>query len=320
MGKPAPIRARESAPVRAPRASLHAHKPTPPRGVDDRTAREVIPWHVVEARRAQPPRAPQPCIPPAVTAEPPPPPPEMWATLKACEDANEDEGSPPSGVRVPGDAPPAALPSSDLVDEPAPTSFRAYSVEELDVRMRQSRLVYLVPPAPKPWTPVGRALWALVGVAREKIVRKNPTPLAALADAPLRALAESLRHALRAPSTKRNAVRAGIGLACACAALFAVLLVADATDDVSVKPGAGAFATQVAAPPADPAPAAPAAVEGPTPAIAEPPPAVELDDAPPPPPPRAKAARRAATPARSPARAPSKSAIGQRVSIRTAPF
>lgn len=341
MGKSEPLRAADVRPSpRPPRASLHAHAPAAPRVVPrpatDGTVRDVIPWAVVEARRAQAPRPPQPCIVPAST-EAPPPPAELWATLDACERVNEE--SPPSGIRVP--EPHASqtsnAPDEDAtdelelapVDEAPPTSFRAYTVDELDVRLRQSRILSFAPPPPKPWTPVGRALVALSDVALDRLTRKVSSPWRAVLEAPARTLFEALREALSAPST-RKAMRVGaVAIAGLFVAMLLVLKVADATDDVSSVRNVRSTLTAAptATPDAPPAAEAPEAIEPATVAPAAPEPPrndMELEDEAPARvkrAPKAKPARRAAptTRAATVPRAPSK-AIGQRVSIRTAPF
>jgi hypothetical protein len=340
MGKPEPLRAVDVRPSpRPPRASLHAHAPAAPRvaprPTTDGTVREVIPWAVVEARRARAPRPPQPCIVPAST-EAPPPPAELWATLDACERVNDE--SPPSGIRVPEpqatvphDAPPGdqAFEQAAL-DEPSPTSFRAYTVEELDVRLRQSRILSFTPPPPKPWTPVGRALLSLFDVTLDRLTNKTTSPWRALLDAPARALIEALREALSAPST-RKAMRVGaVAVAGLFVAMLLVLKVADATDDVSSARSARSTlsATPAAVTP-DVTPAVEAA-DAPQPgeiAPAPPEPArndMELEDDAPARvkrAPKAKPARRAAPTTRAASTPKSANkAVGQRVSIRTAPF
>jgi hypothetical protein len=186
------------------------------------TVRDVLPWHVVRQKLAA-----------------------RGVVFK--DEAREDV--PPSGVHISEKMP---------VNEPPPEpeeglSFKVYTLAELDKRngdsvppvIRPSMVVLAQQPKPpSPWLPLAKAAlavlyalktWALMGAGRP-----------ALRDA-LRApgvvLELELREATKNVAWRRLAVGLAAGLGTACVLLFAVLTVAELTDDLKpARTGTSAMA------------------------------------------------------------------------------
>lgn len=192
----------------------------------DPTVREFLPWHVVRQKLAA-----------------------RGVVVK--------DDDPPSGVRLNEKARETAVAAPDLAGDEG-LSFKVYTVAELDRRLGDSppaiirpsiSAVTAQPKPPSPWIPVRRALVAVLYAAKSwTLMDRNSRP--ALRDAlraPCVVLVHDLRPALASVEWKRHAIAAGAGVVAVIVLLFAVLTVAELTDDL--KPARADGATTMILPP-----------------------------------------------------------------------
>lgn len=241
------------APAQAPQTPAHAAAssvPPPPASVvaaADRTVREVIPpWHVIKQKaEARASRAPLALI------EPPPPsgvrlsePPQPAARIATPVVASPTPAAPPE---PPGElvvAAPSAAPLPPTDD--SRLTYRVYTVADLErtsdapVSMRASRVVSDTTTARtrallvRAWGAVATFLRAAKAWATAQGSR--PDPRVALRE-PFDAMGDELELVVRSVDWKRVGVSFGIAVGASLTLLFAVLTVAELTDDL--KPASG---------------------------------------------------------------------------------
>jgi hypothetical protein len=206
--------------------------------------RDFLPWHIVRQKLAA-----------------------RGVVFK--DDPNDDP--PPSGVRMSDKDP-----GNDVRSEPEPQpevlndeglSFKVYTLADLEKRHGDS-----VPPvirpsmaalaaSPKPpaaWLPAAKALLAVVYTLKTwALMGKGRPPVRDALRAPGVVLGLELRTLSSTVDWKRLAVGVSAGLGTAIVLLFAVLTVADLTDDL--KPARTDGAPSMMMPPAAAAPSLPAA-------------------------------------------------------------
>jgi hypothetical protein len=153
--------------------------------------------------------------------------------LETVVNASPVEEAPKSGVRMGGPDLPAAR----------PLTFTVYSVEELDARQRVAAPPPSEPaPQPSRWPEVLRSAKALFRAWRAWY--KTPKPRTRMMDVcgvAIATLRVDLLAALQELPWRKILVRGGIGFASFLFLLFAVLTVADLSDDL--KPSASRAAT-----------------------------------------------------------------------------
>jgi hypothetical protein len=189
----------------------------------DLTVREVLPWHVVASKLALPDSG------------------VGLAGLDAANDASDallEEEAPVSGVRSDGGhgrAAPAAY-------EP-PLTYKVYTLAELDRRDSETPLVASLDDADEgaatsafpagAWLAAGRSLLAeALAVARWVRLGAGRPRFADALRAPSVVVATDMKAAVRATAWKKVAAVVGGGFAVMALLLFAVLTVADLTDDM----------------------------------------------------------------------------------------
>ncbi len=268
MGRAATRQGRGGAARRArPRPSFEAFPPKKASSGDgmDPTVREFLPWHVVQRKLAA--RA-------------------SGHDVNEMDDEDYDDG-PDSGVQESAHL----LAANDASGSgPQPLTYKAYTIAELDAQsgpdsvpavMRSSMLPAVELPKPR-WLETGQALLsAVLTFVRWATMGKGRPALADAMRAPGVVLAIELRGLGRDVNWRKLAFIVGVSATTIAVLLFAVITVADLTDDYHA-PGAAAAAHATEQPAAAPVPATPVAVAQP---IAPAQPQMELGDDPPPPPP-----------------------------------
>jgi hypothetical protein len=205
----------------------------------DRTVREVIPpWHVLkekfEAKSAEKDKA---------------------VSEEALDDADvvaDVEEAPPSGVRVSDPGPVAG----------APLTYKVYTLAELErrsdapVSLRASRLNFDVTASrgPSHFTRVRVALVAFGTAALDwaKIKGQRPHPFVALRQ-PFDTLGDELQAWVQSVDWRKVGVTTGTAVGATLALLFAVLTIAELSDDLKPAPSARLAATESVGPPPPPA-------------------------------------------------------------------
>ncbi|MBX3189285.1 MAG: hypothetical protein KF819_19835 [Labilithrix sp.] len=200
----------------------------------EKTVREVIPpWHVSNEKKENEEK-------PAAEIE------------EALDDADLLEEAPPSGVRVSDPGPPPALPSD------APCTYRVYTLADLDapVSYRASRLSFDVTASrgPSHLRRVRGALFAFAIACKDwlKIRGERPHPFVALRQ-PFDTLGDELQAWVQSIDWKRVGIHTGTAVGASLALLFAVLTVAELTDDLKPAAGARLASTEIVGPPPPPA-------------------------------------------------------------------
>lgn len=225
------------------------------------TIREFLPWHVIEKKMAA-----------------------------RAEGRIHDDAAPDSGVYASGDHPAAVMAANQNandapIGEPVvPTdsgglSYQVYTLADLekrginaDLSVSSTRMsMVMMAPKPRPWADVARSAINLVRLSKTWVITPRPKP--ALKDAfraPIVAIGYELRQAIKATEWKKVATYAGLSVGVFLFLLFAVVTVADLTDDL--KPSRNpnmqsgdAYTNQIVAA-SQPAPPAPAKAVAPAPA------------------------------------------------------
>jgi len=219
------------------------------------TIREFLPWHVIEKKMAA-----------------------------RAEGRIHDDAAPDSGVYASGDHPAAVMAANQnavandapLGEPVGPTdsgglSYQVYTLADLekrginaDLSVPSTRMsVVMMAPKPRPWADVARSVVNLLRLSKTWIVTPRPKP--AIKDAfraPVVAIGFELRQAIKATEWKKVATYAALSVGVFLFLLFAVVTVADLTDDL--KPSRNpntqsgdAYTNQIvaASQPAPPAPA-----------------------------------------------------------------
>ena len=267
----------------------------------DPTVREFLPWHVVRQKLA-----------------------ERGAVLPPEDDA------PPSGVRI---SEKEAMNDVELPSAPNEEglSFKVYTLEDLERRHGDSvppvirpSMAALAdqPKAPSPWLPVGKALLAMAYAVKTWVLLGKGRP--AFRDAfraPAVVLGLELRNATKDVAWRRLGFALAAGVGTVVVLLFAVLTVAELTDDLKpartdgvttmmIPPNLGDVADTSAKGTSGAAPAPAIETKLPEPAVAAPQPVDELDTAAPAPVPAPKAVKKPATKkAAAPKKKPAKGEI-----------
>jgi hypothetical protein len=254
------------------------------------TRRNVIPWRTVEkelaARLAA--KAAR-----AAHSTPVPPSSEDREVGSHAAEESEIPPGPDSGVRSSSEGlegfqglqleAPRPLPGHDVVveaqaDTPQrPLTYSMYTIDQIEAREVQAQRLSVVMPQPQvlQWSDVARSGLVLLRTLATW-AKSSPRPRAMdVCRVPLTAFSADLRAVLARLPWKKIGLGAAIGLGALVLFLFAIVTVAELTDDL--KPTHAAVAPALtAAPPTVAAPLPIAAA-----AAAEPPAVVELDDAPP---------------------------------------
>lgn len=175
------------------------------------TIREFLPWHVLEKKM------------------------QARESGQVLRD-EDDEAVPDSGVYTSGEHR-----AANAAEENAPLSFKVYSLAELEARGIASDLsvnatrmsMALMAQKQTPWDDVGRAALHVLRLAKTWALTKGPRPAPKdVFHAPLVALGFELRTALRQVDWKKVGTYAAIAFGTFLVLLFAVVTVADLTDDL----------------------------------------------------------------------------------------
>ena len=222
------------------------------------TVRNVLPWRNMEKELAIRLAAK------AARSEVPP-----WKRAQQePRDLLPEEAAPDSGVR------------SSVTDEPMrPLTYSMYTVSELEARPYQAPPPPVVQRAPSPWPDVGRSGVALARVLWSWVRASKPRPsLIELGRDPFALFVAHLRAGLKSLPWKKIGWGSAIAFGSLFLLLFALIALAELTDDVSHSGSASPSKSMMMA--KAPAPAETSAVATPAPDPAGN--AIELDDEPPP--------------------------------------
>jgi hypothetical protein len=186
-----------------------------PRGSEGHvpTMREFLPWHVIEKKLEE----------------------------RESEPEAEPERKPDSGVYASGQHVIAANENEEPAGESGALTYRVYTVADLEAHGFNADLsvsstrgsMVLSAPKPNPWADVARAAINVARTAKTWLIGPGPRPPVGLVlRAPMVAFGYELRQALKTVEWKKVAIYGGVSVGVFLVLLFAVVTVADATDDL----------------------------------------------------------------------------------------
>lgn len=241
----------------SPSQEISYRRPSGPNEDGAATKRNVIPWRKMEEELAKR-LAAKAAARVAGLQSPATPAHEIVPTSEARE-VDEDHG-PASGVRssqvsLEDQAVRFAGSDEPALDDPArPLTYSMYTVADLDTREVQAvRLTPTPPPAPQVvrWSDVQRSGLVVVRAAQSWLQAPKPRPrVLDVCRVPLVALGADLRAVLARLPWRKIGLSSAIALGSIFVLLFAVVLVAELTDDLRPSRSSALTAKSLAAPPA----------------------------------------------------------------------